>query len=150
MTWVRIVEGPIDVEEARRHVARPANGAVLVFHGVVRDHHEGREVAGIHYQAYRAMALRELQAVADEAAFRHGVEDVAVVHRLGRLGVGEASLVVAVGSPHRKPAFEAAQALIDELKRRVPIWKKEWGPQGEHWVEGVTPPEPGRGEPERT
>jgi molybdopterin synthase catalytic subunit len=142
---VRIVDGPIDEAEPARFVEKPGNGAVIVFRGIVRDRHSGRAVARIDYHAYREMAEAELRRVAAEAVERFGVPDLAVVHRIGRVEVGEASLVVAIGSPHRRPAFEAALHLVDELKKRVPIWKKEFGPDGDFWVEGIRPPEPPAG-----
>ena len=143
MVTVDIVEGPIDEERARTAVARPQNGAVLVFHGVVRDHHEGRAVSHIDYQSYTEMARLELSKVAEETAARHEIVDLAVIHRIGRVNVGETSLLVAVGSHHRQPAFAAGQALVDELKHRLPIWKKEYGPDGSHWVQGLRPESPG-------
>jgi molybdopterin synthase catalytic subunit len=134
-----VVEAPVDDADLRRRVSRPSNGAVLVFHGVVRDHHEGRPVGGVHYEAYRPMAESELRALADECSRRHGGLDVAVVHRVGTLAVGEASLVVAVGAPHRAPAFACGLEIIDEIKRRVPVWKQEIGPDGRRWQDGFLP-----------
>ena len=138
--FVQVVDGPIDEVATRAHVQRPENGAVLMFHGVVRNHHEGKAVERIDYHGYRAMVLRELRTLCDEITRgRDEPIHLAVVHRLGVVQVGEASLLVAVGSPHRRPAFEVGLELIDELKRRVPVWKKEYGPDGDHWVEGVMP-----------
>jgi molybdopterin synthase catalytic subunit len=145
---VRLVEGAIDEAEAARFVEKPGNGAVLVFRGIVRDLHAGRAVVRIDYHAYREMAEAELRRVAAETVERFGVPDLALVHRIGVVEVGQASLVVAVGAPHRRPAFDAALHLVDELKRRVPIWKKEYGPDGGFWVEGVRPPEPAPSVPE--
>lgn len=136
---VRIVRGPIDEAEAVAGVSKPGNGAVLVFKGVVRDHHEGRAVTRIEYHAYEEMAERELRAIAGEAATGFGIPDLAVVHRIGDVPVGEPSLIVVAGAPHRRPVFEGVLHLVDELKRRVPIWKKEFGPDGAFWVEGVRP-----------
>ncbi len=137
---IRITHQPLDEAEARRAVSRPANGAVLVFHGLVRDHHEGHAVEHVEYHAYVAMAERELLAVCSEVGARHGVVDVAVLHRTGKVAVGEASLIVAIGSPHRQEAFTAGLELIDTLKARVPIWKKEFGPGGARWQDGILPP----------
>jgi molybdopterin synthase catalytic subunit len=141
---IAVTERPLDEQAARAHVSKPGNGAVVVFFGCVRDRHEGREVASVEYHAYGAMAERELSRIAREVAAKHGVADVAVLHRTGRLPVGEASLVVAVGSPHRAAAFRCAEEIIDVLKEQVPIWKKEIGPAGEAWQEGVTPRGPER------
>jgi molybdopterin synthase catalytic subunit len=136
---IEVTDAPLNAEAARAHVARGANGAVVLFFGCVRDHHEGREVSSVEYQAYRPMAERELREIAAAVARKHGAPDIAVFHRLGTLPVGEASLVVAVGAPHRAPAFRCAEEIIDALKERVPIWKKEIGPAGSAWQEGVTP-----------
>ena len=127
-----VTEAPLDDQAARAHVAKPGNGAVVVFYGCVRNRHEGREVTSVEYQ---------LAQVARSVAAKHAIADVAVLHRTGSLPVGEASLVVAVGAPHRAPAFRCAEEIIDVLKERVPIWKKEIGPGGATWQEGVTPPQ---------
>jgi molybdopterin synthase catalytic subunit len=136
-----VTEAPLDDQAARAHVSRPGNGAVVVFYGCVRNRHEGREVTSVEYHAYGPMAERELAQVARTVAAKHGIADVAVMHRTGSLPVGEPSLVVAVGAPHRAPAFRCAEEIIDVLKQRVPIWKKEIGPGGTTWQEGVTPPQ---------
>jgi len=138
--FILVTERPLDEALARSHVVKRGNGAVVLFVGTVRDHHEGRQVSSVEYHAYRAMAERELQELARKAGEAHHVSDVAVMHRLGRLDVGEASLVVAVGAPHRDAAFRCAQDMIDDLKARLPIWKKEIGPAGEVWQEGAMPP----------
>jgi molybdopterin synthase catalytic subunit len=137
---VVVTEEPLDEALARSHVTKDKNGAVLVFLGVVRDHHEGREVTGVEYHAFRPMAEKELLTIAQASAAKAGVEDVAVLHRVGRLAVGDVSLIVAVGSPHREQAFVCARDLIEALKARVPIWKKELGPAGSTWQEGVVAP----------
>jgi molybdopterin synthase catalytic subunit len=136
---VEVTAAPLDDAAARRFVERSDHGATLVFYGVVRDVHEGRPVEAVEYTAYAAMAETELAAVAREAALRHGVGAAAVLHRTGRLAVGETSLVVAIGARHRGPAFAAGLFLIDELKRRVPIWKREIGPDGTRWQDGQLP-----------
>lgn len=136
---VQITDGPIDEAAAQAYVANPKCGAVLVFRGVVRDHHQGKSVSKIDYHCYREMAERELRSVAEAAAIAHGLDRLAVVHRIGEVLVGEASLLVVAATVHRRPAFEGILALVDDLKRRVPIWKKEYGPDGSHWVDGVTP-----------
>jgi molybdopterin synthase catalytic subunit len=141
----RIVEAPIDVAAVRAEVSAPGNGAVLVFHGVVRNRHAGHPVERIRYHAYRPLAERELARLVIETRERFDLADVAVVHRIGEVLVGEDSLLVAVGSPHRQAAFEAGLWLIEELKRRLPIWKQEFGPDGDHWVEGVLPGPPQAG-----
>lgn len=126
----------------RDAVMTPASGACVVFEGVVRDHHEGRAVERLEYHAYEAMALRQLEAVATEVAGEYGdreVHAIGIHHRVGGLVVGETSLLVAVSAAHRRDAFEAALRVVDRVKETVPVWKKEWGPDGSHWQEGVEP-----------
>ena len=126
-----IVEQAIDVPAVLDRVSRSANGATVLFLGMVRNMNEGRDVTGIEYSAYRSMAERELATIVEEAAALTGTDDIAVEHRLGQLAVGECSVAVAVGHPHRGRAFEGARYVIEELKRRVPIWKRE------HYVDGT-------------
>jgi molybdopterin synthase catalytic subunit len=126
-----IVDQPIDVSALLGRVSRSANGATVLFLGMVRDLNEGRDVTGIEYTAYRSMAERELATIVEEAAALADSDDIAVEHRLGELAVGECSVAVAVGHPHRGRAFEAARYVIEELKQRVPIWKRE------HYVDGT-------------
>lgn len=132
----------LNVMAIRDAVMTPASGAVVVFEGVVRNHHEGRAVDHLEYEAYESMAERELRRVGEEilAAFAdREVYGVAVHHRLGALAVGDTSLVVAVSAAHRADAFEACHRAVDRVKETVPVWKKEWGPDGSHWQEGVVP-----------
>lgn len=132
----QIVDGPIDAAEVIRQVEDPGNGAICVFYGVVRDHAlSGRRTSYLEYDAYREMAIGKMAEIADEIRQRWGIERIAMIHRIGRLAVGEPSVVIAVGTPHRKQAFEACAYAIDRLKAEVPIWKKEIGPDGEEWVE---------------
>lgn len=126
-----IVEQPIDVPAILERVSRSANGATVLFLGMVRDINEGRDVTGIEYTAYRSMAVRELATIVEEAAGLADTGDIAVEHRLGQLEVGDCSVAIAVGHPHRGRAFEAARYVIEELKQRVPIWKRE------HYVDGT-------------
>lgn len=137
--WIVVTDAVLDDGAARRYVERPDHGAVLVFHGVVRDVHEGRAVERVEYSAYVAMAEAELRAVAVEVAAKHGGPAVAVLHRLGTLAVGDTSLIVAVGARHRGPTFAAGLEIIDELKTRAPIWKREIGPDGVRWQDGELP-----------
>lgn len=120
-----LVDGPIDVAAVERRVADPACGAVLLFLGNVRDHHAGRAVAGLTYSAYRAMAEKALDRIAGELEAGSGKLRVAIVHRLGEVPVGEASVVIAVASAHRQAAYEASRSALERLKREVPIWKRE-------------------------
>jgi molybdopterin synthase catalytic subunit len=129
---IRLVDGPIDTGELLQSVSSHEAGAVVLFLGTVRRHTAGRETAWLDYDAYRAMAEPQLAALEAEAQERWPLEDCAIVHRLGRLELGEASVAIAVSSPHRRAAFEAAQWLIDTLKERVAIWKCE------HWADGTS------------
>jgi molybdopterin synthase catalytic subunit len=132
----RLVRDPIDANALLRLVSSPANGAVLLFLGVVRDVNDGRAVTGIEYSAYQGMAERELADIAAEAARRFGVQDIAVEHRLGELALEEASVGIAVAHPHRGEAYAASRWVIEELKRRVPIWKCEHYADGtREWVD---------------
>jgi molybdopterin synthase catalytic subunit len=138
---VEIVEGPIDAQAIVAGVKAGADGAVCVFDGIVRDNTRGRPTLYLDYEAYREMALEQMCALADEARTRFAVREVAVVHRLGRLMVGETSVLIAVASAHRGAAFDACRWLIDTLKKTVPIWKKETFADGAVWADGEPFPE---------
>ena len=131
---IDITYEPLDINTVAAKVARDSNGAVVTFLGTTRDHTAGRKVLFLEYEAYRPMADKQLALIADEIQERWQVLDVAISHRLGRLEIGEASLAVAVASPHRRSAFEACQYSIDRIKQIVPIWKKEFFEGGEVWV----------------
>jgi molybdopterin synthase catalytic subunit len=118
-----------------QHVSGDANGAVCTFVGQVRRHARGREVAYLEYNAYVPMAEKMLRHIAAEAEARWSCE-VAIQHRLGRIELGEPSVAVTVGSPHRAEAFEACRHCIDTLKQTVPIWKREVCSDGAYWIEG--------------
>jgi molybdopterin synthase catalytic subunit len=133
---IEIVDGPIDVEAIVAGVKAGADGAVCVFDGIVRDNTRGRRTLHLDYESYREMALEQMRGLAAEAVTSFGVRDVAVVHRLGRLMVGETSVLIAVASAHRAAAFEACRWLIDTLKKTVPIWKKETFADGAVWADG--------------
>ena len=122
---------------------------MLLFVGVVRDHADGHSVSGMTYEAYESMAEGVLRAIAHEAAALLGTERVAVVHRVGALAIGEASVAVAVSSPHRDEAYEASRYVIEQIKVRLPIWKREHYTDGEAaWVPGVDPREHVDGAPD--
>jgi molybdopterin synthase catalytic subunit len=129
-----LTDAPIDSPDLVKRVMRPSDGACVVFEGVVRNHHEGKSVESIFYDAYRPMAEKEIAKILDDIHTRFPQVAVAVEHRLGNLRVGEASIVIACSSPHRGEAFEVCRAVIDRFKQTVPIWKKERGPGGEEWV----------------
>ncbi|MEO8623436.1 MAG: molybdenum cofactor biosynthesis protein MoaE [bacterium] len=127
----RLTREPIDVAGLVREVGKPAHGAILLFLGVVREVNDGRDVTGIEYSAYESMAASELQAIAREAAVRFVSSDVVIVHRLGELSLEEVSVGIAVADAHRDEAYQLSRWTIEELKRRVPIWKRE------HYVDGT-------------
>lgn len=136
--WARVSSEPIDPAAVLERVGRPEDGAVLLFLGTVRDHADGRPVRDLHYEAYLPMAQAVLQELAREAAERLGTDRVAVVHRVGSLDVGEVSVAVGVSSPHRAEAFAAARTLMDDLKQRLPVWKREGYADGaREWVDGA-------------
>ena len=131
---VRLAEAPLVTHSVIAAVTHPSAGALDVFLGVVRDHADGRAVSSLEYSAYEPMAVREMRAiVAELEASMPGVR-LAVHHRLGTLAVGELAVVCAASAPHRHEAFVACRALIDAIKSRVPIWKRELGPEGVSWV----------------
>jgi len=130
----RITEDPLDPREVERVVEHPGAGAIVTFTGVVRDNGRGRPVSALDYEAYAPAAEKMLARVADEIRERWGLERVAIVHRVGRLPVGEASVVIAISSPHRDEGFDACRYAIARLKEIVPIWKKEHYEDGAVWI----------------
>ena len=131
-----LLHGPLDPTSLVAEVSGPSHGAVILFVGTVREMNDGRSVTGIDYSAYAAMAQRELDAILREAAARFTTSDVVVQHRLGTLSVGDASVAIAVAHPRRAAAYEASRFVIEELKRRVPIWKREHYSDGtREWVD---------------
>lgn len=128
-----IRDTPLSLDECFAAVRRPGAGGVVLFVGTVRDENDDKPVTALEYQAYAPMAQKELAAIADEIEREHGVV-LACVHRVGRLEVGDLAVVCAASAPHRGAAFSACQALIDRLKARVPIWKREHGEAGPYWI----------------
>ncbi len=133
---IALVTEPIDSASLVSNIKQGEDGAVVVFDGIVRNNTRGRRTLYLVYEAYQDMALRQMQALAAEAIAVHGVRQVAMVHRLGRLEIGETSVLIAVSSAHRAQAFEACRWLIDTLKKTVPIWKKEHFEDGAVWADG--------------
>jgi molybdopterin synthase catalytic subunit len=131
---IRLTRDALDL--ASLHTPTTGDGAVCLFVGVVREHNAGRQVLYLEYEAYEEMALPLMHAIAAEAAQRWPVTHVGMLHRLGRLEIGAASVAVAVTSPHRAEAFSACRFAIDALKARVPIWKKEFYADGAAWLDG--------------
>lgn len=136
----RITEDPIDGAALLTECTSSSDGAAILFVGVVRDHNDGKDVGHLDYKAYPEMAEAVLDEIVEEAAGRWSVGEMAVVHRIGRLEIGEASVAIAVASPHRGDAYEASRYIIEELKKRVPIWKKEGYLDGDsEWLMGTDP-----------
>lgn len=138
----KIVTEPIDPQPLIDYVRTDADGAVNVFLGVARRWTRGREVVHLEYEAYPEMAVKKMSEIADEVRTRWGIERVAIYHRVGKLEIGDASVCIAVASPHRAEAFAASQYAIDRLKQIVPIWKKEVWSDGSQWIgwEGASDP----------
>jgi len=152
-----MVEEVIDTAALARRVAEACDGAVATFAGVVRDHHRQRPVDHLEYHAYPEMAVAELRRLARRLAGRHQVNGMALVHRTGQLAVGETSVFIAVAAPHRQPALACCAEAIEEIKQRLPVWKKEFFADGgePEWVYGPDEicggkPAPGRGQGSHT
>jgi molybdopterin synthase catalytic subunit len=135
-----IVREKIDTTAALGRVKQPADGAAVIFEGVVRDNTRGRRTLYLDYEAYEEMALKQMDQLAEQSLREFSIRDVAVVHRLGRLEIGETSVLIVVASAHRAAAFDACRWLIDILKRTVPIWKKEYFEDGAVWADGESFP----------
>ncbi|HEX8944080.1 MAG TPA: molybdenum cofactor biosynthesis protein MoaE [Gemmatimonadaceae bacterium] len=130
-----LTDRPIDTAALVAEIARAANGATLLFVGTVRDVNDGRPVTGIEYSAYRSMAQREMADIVREASERFDTADIVVEHRLGELTLGDASVAIAVAHPRRGGAYDASRYVIEQLKKRVPIWKLELYVDGtREWV----------------
>jgi len=133
---VAIVRKRIETASVLESIKRPEDGAAAVFEGIVRNNTRGRRTLYLDYEAYEEMALKQMEDLADRALADFKIRDVAIVHRLGRLEIGETSVLIVVASPHRAAAFDACRWLIDTLKRTVPIWKKENFEDGAVWADG--------------
>lgn len=136
-----IVREKIDSQNIAERLKAPEDGAVAIFEGIVRNNSRGRPTLYLDYQAYESMAINELERLAQAALEKFKVRDVRLVHRLGRLEIGETSVLVVVAAAHRGPAFDACRWLIDTLKKTVPIWKKEYFTDGAVWADGEPFPE---------
>ena len=139
-----VVDHAIDADRVRLAVEGDRNGAVVVFSGTVRDHTGDRRVTHLEYEAFVPMAIAQMQSIGEEVVRAHGLTALACVHRVGRLEIGEAAVVVATSSPHRRAALDAVETFVRRLKEDVPIWKKEHFEGGAVWI--GTPDDPqGRG-----
>lgn len=139
---IELTESQIDAERIRLAVSSPKCGAIVLFLGTTRQFTDAKETLTLSYTAYSSMARSQMEKLAAQAQARWPVEKCAIAHRLGEVPIGEASVAVAVSSPHRRDAFEAASWLMDRLKELVPVWKKEhWADGGTDWVHpGLSPP----------
>jgi molybdopterin synthase catalytic subunit len=132
----RLIREPLDIQKLAGNLQKPEDGAVVVFEGVVRNHAHGKAVRFLEYDAYESMAQKKLEEIGSLARNQFEIRDIAIVHRLGHMDIGECSVVIVVTSAHRGPAFDACRFAIDKIKEIVPIWKKEFYEDGEIWVEG--------------
>jgi molybdopterin synthase catalytic subunit len=130
----QLTDEPIDLSKLINFVTQPASGAIATFIGTTRDHNQSRKVLALSYEAYPGMAEKELEQIGMEAKGKWNIERMAIVHRTGHVGIGEMSVAIAVSAAHRDDAFAACRFAIEEIKRRVPIWKKELFEGGEVWI----------------
>jgi molybdopterin synthase catalytic subunit len=134
--FYEITNEPLKIGEIARRVVPENCGAIVTLDGFVRKFTKGRETEYLVYEAYEPMALKEMEKLIEGAKAQFDIENIGIVHRLGKMEIGETSVVISVASPHRRAAFAACEWLIKELKRTVPIWKKEVYADGEVWIEG--------------
>ena len=140
MNFTAIVREAIDPAQVLSLIGADQDGASLLFLGVVRDHNDGRSVGGVRYESYEEMATQVLSDIVEEAAGAADTDRIAALHRIGELEVGEVSVAIAVSTPHRAEAYEASRYIIEEIKKRLPVWKKEHYSDGaDEWVEGRAP-----------
>lgn len=140
MSWSAVTKSPIDTGDVLSRVGAQEDGAIALFLGIVRNSNEGRPVSGMEYEGYADMAREQLAEIVGEAAERAQTDRVAAVHRLGALCVGEVSVAIAVSTPHRRQAFDAARYVIEEIKRRLPVWKREYYlDRDAEWLDGHVP-----------
>ncbi len=131
---IGVTEAPLDAAAIVNALRRPSNGALVTFEGIVRDNNLGRRVLFLEYQAYKDMAVRVFRRIIGQLAEEYELDDVAIWHRIGRLEIGETSLVVAVASPHRREAFRACSDAVDQVKALAPVWKREVWEGGSEWL----------------
>jgi MoaE-MoaD fusion protein len=138
----QLVREPIDIAALVRHVRAPEDGATVTFDGFVRNESHNRATLYLDYEAYESMAIAKMREIGAQLHEKYRIHRVAIVHRLGRLEIGETSVFIAVSAPHRAAAFDACRFAVDTLKRTVPIWKKEYFEDGAVWADGELPPTP--------
>jgi len=132
----RLIREPIDVRKITESLKKPEDGALVVFEGVVRNNSQDKAVRFLEYDAYESMALKKMEEIGSRAKSEFAIRDIAIIHRLGHMDVGECSIVIVVASAHRASAFDACRFAIDTIKEIAPIWKKEFYEDGEVWIEG--------------
>ena len=133
----QIIHEVIDTSAVARSLQKDEDGAIVIFEGIVRDNARGKSVRFLEYEAYEPMALKKLEEVGEMVKSKFDIRDIAIVHRLGHMEVGECSTLIVIASAHRTDAFNACSFAIDTIKQIVPIWKKEFYADGEVWIEGV-------------
>ena len=133
---IKVTRENFSIDEVVASIRSGGMGAIVTFIGTVRDNSKGRDVDRIEIQVYEEMAAKQLHAIRDEAIAKFGVEEVAIVHRYGCLSVSENIMIIAVGAGHRPEAFEACRYILETIKEKVPLWKKEFTPEGDYWIEG--------------
>ena len=133
---IKVTREDFSIDEVVASIRSGGMGAVVTFLGVVRDNAHGRDVDRIEIQVYEEMAVKQLRAIREEAIAKFDVEEVAIVHRYGSLGVSDNIMMIAVGAGHRPEAFEACRFILETIKEKVPLWKKEFTPEGDYWIEG--------------
>ena len=131
---IQIITEPINVSMILGSLRDPAAGAIDMFIGTTRNHSQGKEVRSLEYEAYAPMALEQMSDIVEDAKKKWAIKNISIVHRIGRVEIGEASVVIGVSAVHRKEAFEACRYCIDMLKKVVPIWKKEYFADGGAWI----------------
>jgi molybdopterin synthase catalytic subunit len=134
--FYRITREPISTQELADQLKAPEDGAIVIFEGIVRNHSRGRKTLYLEYEAYEPMAVRKLEEIGREAREKFAIHHLGIIHRVGRLEIGETSVVIVVSAAHRSPAFAACHYALDRLKQIVPIWKKEYFEDGAVWAEG--------------
>ena len=134
MIEIKLLESALQIQDCLDFVASPSAGGIDIFVGTVRDNTKGRSVRHLEFEAYKPMAISEMQKIAQQAKAQWPIEKITIHHRIGNLKIGEIAVIIAVSTPHRKASFEACQFAIDTLKQTVPIWKKEIFEDGEVWV----------------
>ncbi len=134
MNQISLSDQPLSIDDCYAAVQDPACGGICLFIGTIRNHNKGNTVTHLDFESYAPMALREMQRIADETQAKHGLQTVCLHHRVGKLAIGDIAVIIAVSSHHRVAAFAGCEEVIDELKKHVPIWKKEFLEDGSYWV----------------